>query len=136
MLYDIVTNHKPKNIALCHGCGKQFEPRSARHKYCCEACRWKKCIKDNGQAAQNARARSRAWYIATGESQIIPRRQELPKAFHRDGSIYLTKTEIAKAGSFYGKSIAYIESNADCYVNIDTMKDWEKAERLVTHFNS
>lgn len=74
--------------------------------------------------------------IATGESQIIPRRQELPKAFHRDGSIYLTKTEIAKAGSFYGKSIAYIESNADCYVNIDTMKDWEKAERLVTHFNS
>ena len=38
--------------------------------------------------------------IATGESQIIPRRQELPKAFHRDGSIYLTKTEIAKAGSF------------------------------------
>lgn len=73
--------------------------------------------------------------IATGESQIIPRRQELPKAFHRDGSIYLTKTEIAKAGSFYGKSITYIESNADFYVNIDTMKDWEKAERLVTHFN-
>lgn len=73
--------------------------------------------------------------IATGENQIIPRRQELPKAFHRDGSIYLTKTEIAKAGSFYGKSIAYIESDADCYVNIDTMKDWEKAERLVHHFN-
>ena len=73
--------------------------------------------------------------IATGESQIIPRRQELPKAFHRDGSIYITKTEIAKAGSFYGKSIAYIESDANLYVNIDTMKDWEKAERLVTHFN-
>lgn len=73
--------------------------------------------------------------IATGESTIISRRQELPKAFHRDGSIYLTKTSVAKAGSFFGKSIAYIESNSELYVNIDTMKDWEKAEGLVSLFN-
>ena len=32
--------------------------------------------------------------IATGEKQIISRRQELPKAYHRDGAIYLTKTEV------------------------------------------
>ena len=70
--------------------------------------------------------------IATGESQIIPRRQNLQKAFHRDGSVYITKTEVIKNGSLYGNSIAYIESNPQFYVNIDTMKDWETAEKLLT----
>lgn len=70
--------------------------------------------------------------IATGEDKIIPRRQELPKSFHRDGSIYITKTAVIKNGSLYGNSIAYIESNPDFQVNIDTIKDWEKAEHLLT----
>lgn len=69
--------------------------------------------------------------IATGESQIIPRRQDLPKAFHRDGSVYITKTAVIKNGSLYGNTIAYIESNPQFYVNIDTMKDWERAERIL-----
>ena len=69
--------------------------------------------------------------IATGEVTIIPRRQELPKAFHRDGAIYITKTNVLKSGSLYGKSIAYIESNPQFYVNIDTLKDWETAEKLL-----
>lgn len=70
--------------------------------------------------------------IATGEEQIIPRRQELPKAFHRDGSVYITKTEVIKKGSLYGNSIAYIESNPKFHINIDTMKDWETAEKILT----
>ena len=70
--------------------------------------------------------------IATGEETIISRRQELPKAFHRDGAVYISKTTVIKNGSFYGKSIAYIESNPHYYVNIDTMNDWEKAELLLT----
>ncbi|SDH03544.1 acylneuraminate cytidylyltransferase family protein [Psychroflexus sediminis] len=65
--------------------------------------------------------------IATGDEEIIKRRQDLPKAFFRDGSIYITKTECIKKGSFFGKKLTYIESNPDLYVNIDTMKDWEKA---------
>lgn len=70
--------------------------------------------------------------IATGENEIIKRRQDLPKAFYRDGSIYITKTEvIKKQHSFYGKSISYFESNPDFYVNIDTLKDWEIAEKKV-----
>lgn len=73
--------------------------------------------------------------IATGESQIIPRRQELPNAFHRDGSVYISKTDVIKSGSFYGNSIAYIESNPKFYVNIDTMKDWEAAEKLLTQID-
>ncbi|QDO94179.1 acylneuraminate cytidylyltransferase family protein [Formosa sediminum] len=75
-------------------------------------------------------------YISTGESEIISRRQDLPRAFHRDGSVYLTKTEVLKhQNSLYGKSISYIESSKKTYVNIDTLEDWNKAEQLVGVFN-
>lgn len=67
--------------------------------------------------------------IATGEKEIIKRRQELPNAFFRDGAIYLTKMESIKKGTFYGEKLSYIESNPDLYANIDTMDDWEKAEQ-------
>ena len=70
--------------------------------------------------------------IATGEKQIISRRQELPKAYHRDGAIYLTKTEvILKQNSLYGDKIGYIENSASDYVNLDTQADWEKAEEIL-----
>jgi CMP-N,N'-diacetyllegionaminic acid synthase len=70
--------------------------------------------------------------IATGENQIISRRQELPIAYHRDGSIYITKTEVLLAAhSLYGQSISFIESDPDFYVNIDTLQDWEKAEEII-----
>ena len=72
--------------------------------------------------------------IATGETKIIPRRQDLPKAFHRDGSIYITKTSILKEqNSLFGNKIAHIVSPKEFYVNIDTMDDWQKAEKLVKH---
>lgn len=70
--------------------------------------------------------------IATGEENIISRRQELPIAFHRDGAIYITKTDVIKKGSLYGNSISSIESNPQFYVNIDSMKDWEAAEKILT----
>lgn len=69
--------------------------------------------------------------IATGENEIIKRRQDLPQAFFRDGSLYLTKIESIKKGSFYGNSLSYIESNPDLYVNIDTLTDWNLAEQLL-----
>ncbi|QTD37566.1 acylneuraminate cytidylyltransferase family protein [Polaribacter batillariae] len=72
--------------------------------------------------------------IATGEKQIISRRQDLPKAFHRDGSIYITKTAVLlEQQSLFGNSISYIESPKKWYVNIDTMEDWEKAEAMLLH---
>lgn len=70
--------------------------------------------------------------IATGEAKIIPRRQELPIAYHRDGSVYITKTGVLlNQNSLYGKSIAYIESESEFYVNIDTMQDWNNAEEMI-----
>ncbi len=73
--------------------------------------------------------------IATGESNIIGRRQDLPEAYHRDGSIYMVKTAIVlEKYSLYGEKIAFIESPSEWYVNIDTISDWEKAEKLSKEF--
>ncbi|MGM0635484.1 MAG: cytidylyltransferase domain-containing protein [Bacteroidota bacterium] len=69
--------------------------------------------------------------IATGEKQIIKRRQDLPTAYFRDGSIYITKTEVIKQGSFFGEKLSYIKSNPAKYVNIDTLDDWKKAEEML-----
>ena len=69
--------------------------------------------------------------IATGETEIISRRQELPKAYHRDGAIYLTRTEVLmKENSLYGKKTGFIDTTGDPHVNIDTPDDWENAERF------
>lgn len=69
--------------------------------------------------------------IATGEKQIIPRRQDLPKAYIRDGALYLTKTNVLlKKNSIYGDSLSYIVSDSNYYVNIDTLNDWNHAEVL------
>jgi len=65
--------------------------------------------------------------IATGEQEIIKRRQDLPPAYFRDGALYITKTSVIKEGSFYGAKLSYIENNPAFYVNIDTEADWEKA---------
>lgn len=70
--------------------------------------------------------------LATGEKEIISRRQELPPAYFRDGSIYITSTEVLLTkNSFYGNRLGYIEADADRYVNIDTPEDWERAEELI-----
>ena len=70
--------------------------------------------------------------IATGEKEIITRRQNLPKSYHRDGSIYITKTSVIKEqNSLYGNSIGYVISSEENYVNIDTMEDWIKAEEFI-----
>jgi CMP-N,N'-diacetyllegionaminic acid synthase len=70
--------------------------------------------------------------IATGERMIITRRQELPDAYYRDGSIYLTRCAvIIEQNSLYGESIGYIESNIIHHVNLDTQEDWAKAESIL-----
>ncbi len=69
--------------------------------------------------------------IATGEKEIIRRRQDLPPAFFRDGSIYITNVDvILQQQSFYGNSISYIENDPAFHVNIDTPEDWENAKTV------
>ena len=70
--------------------------------------------------------------ISTGEKDIITRRQDLPDAYIRDGSIYIIDTKIAKKKrNIYGESLSYIEHNYSNHVNIDNDRDWEAAEQII-----
>lgn len=70
--------------------------------------------------------------ISTGESSPIPRRQLLPRAFHRDGSIYLVRRDTLMIhNSLYGQRVFGVESDPAGHVNIDTLDDWVEAERIL-----
>jgi len=71
-------------------------------------------------------------HIATGDEEIIPRRQELPAAYHRDGAIYITAVEtIRRQHSLLGKDLLAFPIESPELINIDTMEDWKKAERVI-----
>lgn len=73
--------------------------------------------------------------IATGEEKIITRRQDLVPAYFRDGSIYITRTEVLlKQHSLYGRTLGYILNDPIWHVNIDTPKDWVEAEQKVKKY--
>ncbi|RLD25695.1 MAG: acylneuraminate cytidylyltransferase family protein [Bacteroidetes bacterium] len=75
--------------------------------------------------------------LFTGEEKIISRRQDLPKSYHRDGVIYITKTNVLlEQNSLYGSKLSYIESSTDKVINIDTMYDWERAEDYLKSKNN
>jgi CMP-N,N'-diacetyllegionaminic acid synthase len=70
--------------------------------------------------------------LSTGELAPIARRQLLPPAFHRDGSIYVTRRNvIAEQNSLYGMRVLGYEIDRAQSVNIDTPADWDRAELLM-----
>ncbi len=70
--------------------------------------------------------------LSAGESAPIPRRQELPSAFHREGSVYVTRRDVLMDGdSFYGSRLIGYPMDAERSINIDTMEDWERAEKML-----
>lgn len=74
--------------------------------------------------------------LTVEREQIVSRRQDLPKSYHRDGAIYITKTEvILNENSFFGEKTGFIDTTEDPHVNLDTMKDWEKAETIIKSLN-
>ena len=74
--------------------------------------------------------------MAMGEKTIIARRQDLPKAYHRDGSIYITKKEVVlNQKSLYGEKIIHHIMTNSPNINIDTMEDWEAAEDFLKNKN-
>ena len=75
--------------------------------------------------------------LVTGEESIISRRQDLPKVYHRDGLIYITKTNVLlEQNSLYGSKLAYIKSPFNHTINIDTMDDWKQAEAFLNSKNT
>ena len=70
--------------------------------------------------------------LSTGEEQPIPRRQELPPAFHRDGAVYVVRRDVLMNGnSLYGKKLGGYLTDPARNVNLDTPADWDRAEQLL-----
>ena len=70
--------------------------------------------------------------LGTGESEIISRRQDLPVALHREGSVYVTRREvILERNSLYGPRLLGYPMDPARSVNIDTPEDWERAAALL-----
>ena len=70
--------------------------------------------------------------LATGEAQPIARRQDLPAAHHREGSVYVTRRSALDAGSLYGDRVLGVVVDPELSVNIDGPSDWTRAEQLLT----
>lgn len=70
--------------------------------------------------------------LAMGGTVPIPRRQDLPPAFHRDGSIYVTRRDVLLGGSLYGTRVVGHAVEASRSVNIDSFDDWARAEALLS----
>ncbi len=71
--------------------------------------------------------------LSSGEKEPVSRRQDLPAAFHRDGSIYITRARaVLEHKSLYGESVQSYVMNPEFSINIDTEKDWEKLEKRIS----
>lgn len=70
--------------------------------------------------------------LSTGESQPLSRRQLLPPAFHREGSVYVTRRDvIMEKNSLYGSRVFGYEIARSNVVNIDSQADWDRAEAML-----
>ncbi len=70
--------------------------------------------------------------LCTGQTTPVPRRQDLPLAFHRDGSVYVTRRDVLlDRGSLYGEHLVGFTVDDRPWVNIDTPADWARAEELI-----
>jgi CMP-N-acetylneuraminic acid synthetase len=70
--------------------------------------------------------------VATGDEMLIPRRQDLPLAYYRDGSVYiLNSNNLLNRNTLLGEQLGFIENDPNYNVNIDTISDWNIAEELM-----
>jgi len=70
--------------------------------------------------------------LSTGQATPVPRRQDLPPAFHRDGSVYATRRDVVvDRNSLYGDRLVGYSVEDRPWVNIDTVSDWARAEELI-----
>ena len=67
--------------------------------------------------------------LATGEDTPISRRQDLPPAFHREGSVYVTRWGVIRdQRSLYGRHLVGYPIEDTRSINLDTPEDWSRAE--------
>lgn len=65
------------------------------------------------------------------DSAQIKRRQDVPKAYSRDGTVYLFRiSTLERYDDIYGENCIPLVIPSDETLNLDTMEDWEHAERI------
>jgi CMP-N,N'-diacetyllegionaminic acid synthase len=70
--------------------------------------------------------------LATGGPAPIARRQDLPPAFCREGSVYVTRRDVVlRQGSLYGRRLLAVPVDRARSVNLDTPEDWSRAEAIL-----
>jgi CMP-N,N'-diacetyllegionaminic acid synthase len=75
--------------------------------------------------------------LSTGDAEPISRRQDLPKAFHREGSVYVTRRDVLfEHGNLYGNDVRGYQMNPERSVNIDTEDDWQRVEHVMSVTNA
>lgn len=70
--------------------------------------------------------------LSTGGTTPLPRRQMLPPAYCREGSVYVVRRDVLmEQDSLYGRRLIGFPVDPARSVNIDTMEDWARAEALI-----
>lgn len=70
--------------------------------------------------------------LSSGDIEPVARRQDLPPAFHREGSVYVTKRSVlTEHGNLYGRNVRGYEIDEANSINIDTKEDWNQAEEMI-----
>lgn len=59
------------------------------------------------------------------------RRQDVPTAYYRDGTVYALRRHVLEAGSLYGSTARPLVISSDETITIDCWDDWHKAEALL-----
>jgi CMP-N,N'-diacetyllegionaminic acid synthase len=68
--------------------------------------------------------------LCTGDAEPISRRQDLPPAYHRDGSVYVTRVScVTESNSLYGDRTVGYPMSPEYSSNIDTQDDWLAVEK-------
>jgi CMP-N-acetylneuraminic acid synthetase len=68
---------------------------------------------------------------ATGDTPMPTRRQDLPRAVRRNGTIYVIRRDVLRMNRLYGAKLAGYPLAAAQDLNIDSLADWERAEQLL-----
>ena len=72
-----------------------------------------------------------SYFLPEGEK--IVRRQDVPPAYMRDGTVFLTKSSIIQNDkSFYGKRCIPMHLAADEVLNLNSWEDWHEAEKKLS----
>jgi CMP-N,N'-diacetyllegionaminic acid synthase len=70
--------------------------------------------------------------LSTGAKDPLPRRQALPPAFCRAGSVYVMRRRVLmEQNSLYGSRVEGLLIDPARSVNLDTPEDWQRAEALL-----